>query len=372
MKLGVNGWRLHGHTGVPRYIANIVKQWTPDVVGDRFDQINVYLPKPLDPSHVAIPDNVEQKVLRPDCRMLVWENLRFGPFADEDVLFCPSYTRPLISRGRVVVTTHDALPPLYPHLFSWKNRVFYNPLYGWSARNASMVITVSKAAQKDISKCWGVPPSRIRVIYEAAAKVFRPETDRGKVEKCHKRVLGTLDPFFLFVGKLSGRRSMPVLFESFSEFKNRTAHPHKLVIIGTNLHNLPISEMLSRLGITEHVVYPGYVGDEDLNKLYNAADALVSPCEYETMSLPAMEAQATGTPVIAIDVEALREITGGAALLIPQLNVNELFRAMSQIAADESQRHELAQRGLEFSARFSWKRCAQETLEALEEVGRLG
>ncbi len=72
MKLGINGWRIHGQrTGVGRYLLNIVKNWTPEMVGGRFDEINFYTPKPIDRREIPLPSNIVERVLSPDMKMLV-------------------------------------------------------------------------------------------------------------------------------------------------------------------------------------------------------------------------------------------------------------------------------------------------------------
>src|SRR5262249_57232875 len=113
--------------------------------------------------------------------------------------------------------------------------------------------------------------------------------------------------------------SLPPLLEGFAEFKRRTGLPHRLLLVGLNPHQLDLGALTARLGIDESVRYSGFVDDDDLNRLYNAAEAFVMPSVYETTSLPVMEAQATGAPVVCIDSVGLREITDGAALMIARL-----------------------------------------------------
>src|SRR5262249_29842349 len=122
----------------------------------------------------------------------------------------------------------------------------------------------------------------------------------------------------------------------------------------------------------EHVRRCGYVSDEELNLLYNCAAALVMPSVYETVSLPVMEAQAAGAPVVCIDTAGMREITGGAAAMIPTLAPEPLCDAMVRVADDQALRTDLRVRGLEHAKQFSWARCARETMAVLAEAGRAG
>jgi len=287
--------------------------------------------------------------------------------ASDDVIFCPSYTRPVYAHGKTVVVTHDATSKMYPEFFSRSVRHFYNPLYGWCARNAAEVITTTEAARKDISQVWNVPLEKIHVTRLAIAEGFKPLSNDPKVEELRRQHTGGV-PFFFFVGKLSGRRNVPRLLESFAKFKRETSFPHKLIIVGPDTATLNITEIGEEFGIAEHIVRLKYATDEDLNLLYNAAEAFVMPSTYETLSFPVMEAQAVGTPVICIDTPGARENTGGAAFFIPKLEVSDMAEAMSQVANDETLRLDLSKKGLANARTFSWQKCSTETLAVLTKA----
>ena len=373
MKLGINGWRIHGQrTGVGRYLLNIVKNWTPEMIGGRFDEINFYTPKPIDRNEIPLPSNIRERVLSPDMRMLVWENLRLGPTADDDIVFHPSFSRPLVARGKTVVSLHEASHYLYPKLFPKSVPLFYNRLYAWSGRHATLVIVGSEDSKIDVSRFCGVPLSRIRVAYMAPAEFFKPVKKDSQIDAVRKKHIGSADtPFFLTVGKMSGRRNFPLLLEAFAEFKRRTKLPHKLLMVGLNIHNIDIAGLIEKLGIKNDVLNPGFVSDEELNLIYNAAEAFVSPSVYETICLPVMEAQAAGLPVICIDTPGMREATGDAALLLPQLEINDLVEAMARITEDKALSRELVENGLNYSKRFSWQKCAADVLAVLAEAAQM-
>ena len=373
MKLGINGWRIHGQrTGVGRYLLNIVKNWTPEMVGGRFDEINFYTPKPIDRNEIPLPSNIQERVLSPDMKMLAWENLRLAPVADDDIVFHPSFSRPLLARGKTVVASHEASHYLYPHLFPKSVPLFYNRLYAWSGRHATLVIVGSEDSKIDVSRFCGVPLSRIRVAYMAPAEFFKPVKKDSTIAAIREKHIGSADtPFFLTVGKMSGRRNFPLLLEAFAEFKRRTKLPHKLLMVGLNIHNIDIAGLIEKLGIKNDVLNPGYVTDEELNLIYNAAEAFISPSVYETICLPVMEAQAAGLPVICIDTPGMREATGDAALLLPKLDIEELVEAMSRIAEDAGLRSSLVENGLNYSKCFSWQKCAADVLSVLAEAANI-
>ena len=358
MTLGVSGWRIHGmRTGVGRYLLNVVRHWTSPAP---FDRITFYAPGTVDRSEIPLPVGVAVERLRPHWRMLLWENARLGPFVDDDVLFCPSHSRPLLTRSRTVVVMHDMNSVLHPEMFPRSNTLFYNRLYEWSVRHATLVITDSEAGRQDILRCWNVPAEKIRVVYLGAEECFHPVAE----------VPAPAQPFFLFVGKMSGRRNLPCLLEAFALLKKQTSLPHELALVGLNPHRIDLERIAGRLGIARHVRICGFISDEELNFLYNRAEALVMPSVYETVSLPVMEAQAAGAPVVCIDTEGMREITGGAACLMPRLEPRALLEGMLRVAEDRAFRDTIAARGLEHSKQFSWRRCARETLDVLAEAAR--
>jgi len=366
MRLGINGWRLHGRlTGVGRYLQNVIGRWTREAVGDRFEEVTLYTPRALDRKRIGLPDHVRERVLPSDASMLVWENTRLAATADDDVVFHPSYSRPLYARGRTVVVTYDATSQLHPELFPVSVRLFYNRLYGWSARRATAVITMTETARDEIADCWDVDRERIEVIRLAPAEVFRPMEDRSLAVKLSARLTGGQAPFFLFVGKLSGRRNIPVLMEGFAAFKHRAGAPHRLVMVGPATGEAWVGELAERHTVSADVVRGRYVTDDELNLLYNAATALIMPSTYETISFPVMEAQATGTPVVCVDTPGARENAGGAALFVSRMAAPELAEALARLVSDERLRGDLARRGLAHSRTLSWPRCSTETLDAL-------
>jgi glycosyltransferase involved in cell wall biosynthesis len=128
------------------------------------------------------------------------------------------------------------------------------------------------------------------------------------------------------------------------------------------------------------VLFPGYIADSDLPALLSGALAFVFPSLYEGFGLPVLEAGACGVPVITSNTSSLPEVAGdpsagseqAAALLVDPHNVDAIAEAMYRLVTDEALRADLTRRGLENVKRFSWEKCARETLAVLEEVGRQG
>jgi glycosyltransferase involved in cell wall biosynthesis len=124
------------------------------------------------------------------------------------------------------------------------------------------------------------------------------------------------------------------------------------------------------LGIEEGVVFPGYVEDADLAALYSGATLFVMPSLYEGFCMPVLEAMACGTPVVCSDASSLPEVVGDAALTFNPRDGAAMAAQVSRVLADDALRADLVARGFERVRRFTWKRCAERTLDVLERVGR--
>jgi len=370
VRLGIDGWRINGRrTGVGRYLLNIVRHWGADAIASRFDEIVFYSPVPIDRGDLPLPPNVRVRVLRPNTSLLVWENLRFGPSANEDVIFCPSFTRPIVARGRTVVTIFEATLKLYPHLFprsSWLSvPAAYLRLIEWSAHHAQLVLASSETARQDVARAYRVPAEKIRVVALAPPDDFAPQRDASRAGELRRKYLGADRPYFLFVGKVTPRRNVPMLIEAFAQLKARHHVPHALFIVGLDTTGVGVMELAAAAGVRDDVVHVPYAPDEDLMGIYNAATAFVMPHSYESVSLTVLEALATGTPVVTSDAPGMIEATGGHAIHLGQVDGERLVEAMAQLAGDAALRTRLAEEGLRYVKRFSWRRTALETLDVL-------
>jgi glycosyltransferase involved in cell wall biosynthesis len=113
-----------------------------------------------------------------------------------------------------------------------------------------------------------------------------------------------------------------------------------------------------------------YVAADDLPALMSGARCFVLPALHEGFGFPVVEAMACGTPVVCSNTTSLMEVAGDAALLIDPLDVAALAEAIARVLRDDELRAKMRQKGLARTQRFSWDRCARETMTVLERVGR--
>lgn len=369
MTFGVNGLRLAGQRlGIGRYIEYLFKDWdTMLVPGERFV---VYVREPFDKNELGLSDAFEVRVLRSRFQGMAWEHLVLAKHAREtDVLFCPSYTVPLHYRGRLVVATHsvnEAESGTHP----WWYHLTYRQRNKASARRADAVIVPSETTKGHVEAIYGVPSDRITIVPEGAPDSFAPVTDQAVLAETRRRYLGDDVPYVLFVGKQSLRRNIPALIEAFGRVKRSEGIPHKLLLFGPNVEDLPLAELESQHGVVGSIVQTdGRIGrHEEILPVYSGADLFVHPTAAEGFSLTIVEAMACGLPVVTVGRGAVAEIVDGAALTVADPTPDLLEAALRRTLTDASLRAELGAKAIERSRMFRLSRTAKGTLDVMRRV----
>jgi len=256
-----------------------------------------------------------------------------------------------------------------------------------AARRAEAIITVSQASKRDIVRYLHIPPERIHVTYEAAGETFQPVEDEACPGPSRRAQLTAVrqkyalpERYLLYLGGFDQRKNLSALLRAFALLVNKQRHcvlslskEARLVIAG----NLPGQDtplfpdprrLVRELGVEERAIFTGWVAEEDKPAILSGATAFVFPSLYEGFGLPALEAMACGTPVIASNRSSLPEVVGEGGILVEPTDVEALAEAMEVLLVDDALRAELRQRALAQAAKFSWKQTALETLAIYRKV----
>jgi glycosyltransferase involved in cell wall biosynthesis len=374
LRIGVDGWRLQGKlTGVGTYLSQVISQWDSEML-PAGAEVTLYTPREIPDIMAILPSTVRCQVVGPNWSMLPWQNLRLSAVAKDDVLFCPSYSAPLLCRVPRVLVMFEATQRLFPNEYGWHARYVAGPVYRMSGRIAAAVITTTAAAKDDIVQGYGVSPDKIRVVPMAPDPIFRPIPEEPERRAIRERLLGDPAPFLLHVGKLTRRRNVPLLMRAFAQFKKRRGgNPYKLVVVGLKTLDLDLMKDAKRLGIDADFIHREYVPRQDLADLYATADAFVLPYTYESLSLTALEAQAAGAPVITTDTPGLREQTGNVAWYVDTVSEEGLLRAFEQLLVDTDGAavEQIRRRGRQHAASFTWRATARQVLDVLLRAAKV-
>jgi glycosyltransferase involved in cell wall biosynthesis len=304
------------------------------------------------------------------CRRL-WTQLRLSwemVWQPPEVLFVPAHVLPLVHPPRCVATVHDLGYIHYPQAHTRWSRAYLAWATRYNARVARRVIVDSQATRDDLLHYYHTGADKIIVAYPAGVEGLAPVRDEDRLRAVRDRY-GTGDRYFIYVGTIQPRKNLATLIRAFAGMGSSERGDARLVLVGKKgwLYE-EILHLAVTLGLGDRVVFTDYVRSEDLPALLSGAWAYILPSWYEGFGLPVLEAMACETPVICSNVSSLPEVAGDAALLFDPHDEAALTQALTRISGDAALRTQLVQRGRERASSFSWGKCAQQVLTALESL----
>jgi glycosyltransferase involved in cell wall biosynthesis len=224
---------------------------------------------------------------------------------------------------------------------------------------ASRILTISDFTAREVTRILGVARSRMRVTLLAADDF--EATPLTKSETLSK--LGIDGPFFLAVGAQEARKNLEVLFRAMQRVHASGANaPLVLCGPGGKLQDL------AKRHQADWIRFAGFVSDAELATLYRDTTALVFPSKYEGFGLPVLEAMAAGAPVICSSASSLPEVGGDAVLYFEPTNESMLAEMMLRLLREPGLREKLAGGNVDQVSKFSWSKCAEETLMGFREA----
>lgn len=299
--------------------------------------------------------------------------------ADLDVLIFPSIYSyfPVLTSAKVVLGIHDIIAEDYPDLvFPDRKMRFFWDLKSWCARKqAHHIFTVSEHARKGILRKFHVKPERVSVVDEAPDTAFRRSPpDSLDARTLRKFGIGESDQFFLYVGGINPHKNLPALVKALAILMRGEDCSVRLVVIG-DIKNDGFSPGLSELkqaiaqnNLEDQVIFTGFLPDEDTAAFMNSALALVLPSFAEGFGLPAVEAAACGTAVIATVNSPLPLLLEGGGVFVNPESVDELVSALELIYYSPEIRAQMEDIAYSQANRLTWMNSANQLMTTLERL----
>jgi len=267
-----------------------------------------------------------------------------------------------------VTTIHDLSVVLHPEWHPADRVRWYEAQFGRGVENTTRFIAASRFTKRQVIEHLGVLAGQIDVTYQAPRAAFRRPP--GEVVSAVLDGCDLPEQFFLFVGTLEPRKNVEGLITAYGALPDEVRCAHPLVIAGAwGWRAEQLREMLdAKRQRADQVRMIGYVTDGQLAGLYAACTALVWPTWYEGFGLPPLEAMACGAAVVTSNVASLPEVVGEAGVLLDPATPEPWTDAMRRLVEDAAWRHAVRQRCVEQAARFSWGRCAAETVACYQRA----
>lgn len=255
----------------------------------------------------------------------------------------------------------------------WKRRASVRRWYAFTrmqkrvARRMPSVLTVSGTSRQEIVEHLGVREDRIRVVHIGAdTALWSPDPAVAEVPG---RIVTTSSADVPLKGLVH-------LIEALAKLRTENPEAH-LVVVGKRAEDGPVAQAIERYGLGGAVEFVKGISDAELVDLVRSAQVSCVPSLYEGFSLPAAEAMATGTPLVATTGGAIPEVAGAdgeTCLAVPPGDAGALAAALGRVLGDPELRARLGAAGrARVLDRFTWARAAQGTAELYREaVARQG
>ena len=369
MNVGIVADRMNRKmTGVGNYVKNLLRELDRIKTNDNIYLLNYKDSKKYNHLKTKIINNPLKNITKSD--YYLW-HLYFLPHGleklDLELVHIPenaSFSR-RIRNMKKVITVYDLIAYLFPFQVDLLTAIRYKLLIPKVINNADKIITISENTKRDIIKNFGVAESKIKVIYLAAGESYK-ELSNKEFNFIFKKY--QLPRSYLFyVGNISKHKNVDKIIEAFKKIKSKTNY--KLVIAGKlSFGSKDIKKKIKDLDLQDDVIFTGYVPEEDLPALYNGASLFVYPSFYEGFGLPPLEAMQCGCPVITSNTSSLPEVVGNAGIMVDPNDVDELAKQMERVLTNRRLQQKMRKAGLKQAKKFSWEKCARETLKVYEEV----
>jgi glycosyltransferase involved in cell wall biosynthesis len=276
------------------------------------------------------------------------ESLRISDFDVFHPTYYDPYFLPYLSGKPFVLTVHDMIHEIFPDYFVGDE----------TAQNkqklicgANRINVNSETTKNDLLKFYPIVESKIKVIYHAFSVKTAAEPDDK-------------EDYLLFTGSRGAYKNFDMFIKAVALLLKK--YDLRLICTGRPFDKEEI-DLLEHLDIRNRVICC-LVSDEELISLYAKAIAFVFPSLYEGFGIPVLEAFAAGCPAVLSNTSSLPEIGGTGAAYFDPYSVDDMRTVIEKVITSETLQNELIKNGKEQCKKFSWEKCAKETMDVYEEA----
>lgn len=264
-----------------------------------------------------------------------------------------------------IITVHDLMVLNLPCYFGDSvlrnafSRYLFQRALSRSIGHAGAVAVPTMATKLDVLRKFNSSADKIFITGEGQA-LFDSPVDNGKPRS----------DFFLYVGNARGYKNIPRFLTAYGRLwaMDRSTPPLVMVVRKDRAWN-HFRKHLDSNPARQNIKVLTYITDDELRELYMTCKALLIPSVYEGFGLPALEAMATGAPVMASKATALEEVVGRNGVLIDPYSVIDIMRGMAEIkTASPEFLKELGQKGRERAKQFTWEKATDRFLGKIEAM----
>jgi glycosyltransferase involved in cell wall biosynthesis len=278
----------------------------------------------------------------------------FYKFYKPDIVHNTFFENDIINKSKKVITVYDLIHEIYYN--DYGNKKDYRPKKN-SLYNADQIICISNKTKEDLINFYNIDHNKINVVYLGVQKFNKVENQSLSFSK----------PFLLYVGFRSKYKNFSNLIKAYS-LSNKLQNDFDIICCGGGKFSKIEKENILNLKIDFSKIKQIDVNDNELGYFYKNASLLIYPSLYEGFGLPTIEAMSLGCPVISSNHSAIIETVGGAAKLFDPTKPEEIKFSIENTVYSKEISKNLIEKGYERSKLFTWKKCAEETMDIYNKL----
>jgi glycosyltransferase involved in cell wall biosynthesis len=289
-----------------------------------------------------------------------------------DVVHCPHYTHPLLTRVPLVVTIHDTTFFTEPDVHTTVKGPFFRTATRLALARATYCMVPSHATANDLVRVLGADPARLVVAHHGVDRTVFSPPDAAAVAALRERLgIPAGRGYVAFLGTLEPRKNVPALIAGWSAACADRTNPPALVLAGGSGWDDRLPAAVADVPAMLQLIRPGYLPLADLPALLGGAEIVAYPSLGEGFGLPVLEAMACAAPVLTTRRLALPEV-GGDAVAYTEPDPGSIANALRELLDAPERRASLAAAALSRSAQFSWRASAHTHLATYERAASAG
>jgi glycosyltransferase involved in cell wall biosynthesis len=321
---------------------------------------------PTTPSYHGANVHYGQRHVTMDSARSYWtqDNLE-TVLGNPDIIHSNNFWTPLqISSSRLIYTLFDAGFIVDP---AWSTEGIRTGCFDGIFRSsiaADWVVAISEYSRSHYLKTFPhFRADRVRVVYPCSR--FTNAQQQGSSPRATKAF--SPHAFWLSVGTIEPRKNQRMLVLAYKKYIDAGGRPMPLVLAGGNGWLMDdFREYVAELGLSDRVVFTGYVSDDELIWLYRNCYASLYPSVFEGFGLPVLESMQFGAATICSNTTSMPEVAGDAAILLSPHDPDAWARTMLELACSEAQRQTFSIAGQKRAEQFDRARSAEAILDIYE------
>lgn len=268
---------------------------------------------------------------------------------------------------KFVLTIHDLAIKKLKTVGSFKNTIIQMLFLKKSIKNADKIIAISEATKKDIIEIFNIKPEKIQTIYNGTNINNEYKVTEKEEQEIKEKFKIENTPYIFFISTIEPRKNIPTLIKAYNYVREKGTNLKLIIAGGLGWKYENVLKEIENSKYKEDINLPGYISKEEKQYLLKNTKALVYPSLYEGFGLPILEAMANEAVVITSNVSSLPEVGGNVAYYYEDVLDYKLLgeKILEVINIKTEEKEERIKQGLEQVKKFTWEKCAKETLDII-------